>query len=120
MIAEGPEPPQFSMMHLIHLDSLHDIANRDKAELRKRVIEQIDNRKRRISQHVSEIDKHYGLQDLASQAGAQKSTMSKANAAILKKFQQSNKDGFDDELEPNFNFHNCLKQRLNLADARQQ
>ena len=31
-----------------------------------------------------------------------------------------NKDGFDEFIPKNYNFHDTLKQRLNFADARQQ
>ena len=46
--------------------------------------------------------------------------MSRQNAAILKRFQQAAKDGFEESIPSNFNFHDSLKQRLNFADARQQ
>ena len=38
MIINGPTPPQFSNTQLIHLDSLNDIANKGKADLRRRVM----------------------------------------------------------------------------------
>ena len=40
--AEGPQAPQFSNTNLIHLDNLNDIANRGQADLRLRVMKQID------------------------------------------------------------------------------
>lgn len=45
LISNGPQPPEFSNTQLIHLDSLHDIANRDKAQLLRAVKEQINHRK---------------------------------------------------------------------------
>ena len=115
LIAEGPAPPEFSKTQLIHLDSLHDIANRDKAELLKRVKEQINQRKTRINNHVNKTDLKYDLVDHNSPVQVDRS-----KAAILKKFQQQNTDENALELEANFNFHDCLKQRLNMADQRQQ
>ena len=84
LIAEGPAPPEFSNTQLIHLDSLHDIANRDKAMLLKRVKEQINQRKKRIDNHVNQADIRYDLIDHHSPQ--LNKAMSRTNAAILKKF----------------------------------
>ena len=84
LIAEGPAPPEFSNTQLIHLDSLHDIANRDKAQLLKRVKEQINQRKQRINTHVSRTDQQYELVDQNSPQLSK--NISRTNAAILKKF----------------------------------
>ena len=59
----GTNPPVFSKAQLVHLDSLNDIANRGQAELRKRVMEQIDNRRTRINESVNDQDKKYDFND---------------------------------------------------------
>ena len=78
---------------------------------------QIESRKTKVSYEVVDQDQKFGFSEGNFSNSCK---VPKANAAILKKFQQANKDGFDDELEPIFNFHDSLKERLNFADARQQ
>ena len=114
----GTQPPVFSKAQLIHLDSLNDIANRGQAELRKRVMEQINNRRSRINNSVHAQDQKYDFND--PKFAEQKSNFTGANAALLKKFAQAAKDGNEEELPRNYNFHETLKTRLNFADARAQ
>ena len=50
----GPAEPDFNNAQLIHLDSLHDIANRDKAKMLRGVKQTINSRKERIYKEVRE------------------------------------------------------------------
>ena len=102
----GTEQPDFNNAQLIHLDSLHDIANRDKAKMLRGVRETILNRKERIYKTVHEQDVNYDLVDNQT-TSAQK--LSK-NAAIIKRFQQQSIEAADnaEQLESNFDWHDCL------------
>ena len=112
----GTNPPVFSKAQLVHLDSLNDIANRGQAELRKRVMEQIEARKSRIYNSVHAQDQKYDFND--PKFTEQKNNFTGANAALLKKFAQAAQDGNEEELPTNYSWHDTLKTRLNFADAR--
>ena len=62
MATNGPSMPQFSNAQLIHLDSLNDIANRGAAELRVRVMNQINARKSKIHGDIKEQDNMYKIE----------------------------------------------------------
>lgn len=88
LAGEGPKNPAFSRTQLIHLDSLNDIATRDQAEMRKRVMDQIQSRKRKVTDDVADQDMRYGYETNPTRTSVKTGFASNsAGAAILKQFQ---------------------------------